>query len=99
MKKILAILVLAAMLFSMFAVSSAADDEDTEEVIDTEYQPGDVNGDGQTDTTDLILLKNHLLNISPLTGDYYIYADANGNGRIDTADYIIIKIRMLGLEK
>ena len=97
MKRLFSMFIIAAMLFSLFAISASADPGDTEEVIDIELPSGDVNGDGMTDPTDAILIKSHLLNALTLTGDYYLNADTDGNGVIDITDYILVKLELLGI--
>ncbi|MBQ7646626.1 MAG: dockerin type I repeat-containing protein [Clostridia bacterium] len=61
------------------------------------YLKGDADGSGKIDSTDYIIVKRHILNISKLTGAYFTAADMDGNGKIDSTDYIAIKRIILGL--
>ena len=64
-----------------------------------EYNRGDINGDGNVDATDAIILKKHMLKITVLSKEQEKRADLDGNEKIDTTDYIILKRILLGLEK
>jgi len=52
---------------------------------------GDINSDGSIDSTDLSLLKRHLLNKSKLTGTSLANADVNGDDSVDSTDLTLIK--------
>ncbi|TYQ18193.1 UNVERIFIED_CONTAM: arabinoxylan arabinofuranohydrolase [Acetivibrio alkalicellulosi] len=58
---------------------------------------GDLNGDGKIDSTDVILLRRHLLDITPLTETALLNADLNKDGRIDSTDYALIRRYILGI--
>jgi hypothetical protein len=55
---------------------------------------GDVNGDGNVDTTDLASLK---LNLAGLSSEIGEGADLNGDGNIDTTDLAVLKLKLAGL--
>ena len=57
---------------------------------------GDTNGDGRTDSADLLRVKQHLLGNKLLTGVYFISSDINYDSRIDSADLLRIKQHLLG---
>ena len=59
-----------------------------------EYVIGDVNGDGNVDTTDLASLK---LNLAGLSSEIGEGADLNGDGNIDTTDLAALKLKLAGL--
>ena len=52
---------------------------------------GDVNSDGVIDSTDLQLLKRHLLRANILTGTSLLNADVNKDSKVDSADFTLIK--------
>jgi len=52
--------------------------------------PGDVNGDGIINLTDLGLVKDHLVGRVALTGDALLNADANEDAGIDVSDLVWI---------
>lgn len=55
---------------------------------------GDVNGDGEVNARDYLLLKRSILGISDL-GDRKPYADLNQDGEVNARDYILLKRRLL----
>ncbi len=55
---------------------------------------GDVNGDGNVDTTDLASLK---LNLAGLSSEIGEGADLNGDGNVDTTDLAALKLKLAGL--
>ena len=61
-----------------------------------EGRRGDVNGDGQIDSTDYLLLKRHMLGTLRLTDKQLRFADVTGNGVVDSTDYLLLKRHMLG---
>ena len=57
--------------------------------------PGDVNGNGKIDGTDLTAAQNHLLNKSPLTAaDALQAADLSADGKVDILDLLLLKQRL-----
>jgi len=52
---------------------------------------GDLNNDGIVNSTDLALLVNHLLGVTPLNPIYELRADFTGDGQIDINDFILMK--------
>ena len=98
MKKLISILMSIAMLLSIFAIDSAAD-TGNEKLSEAGRPKGDVNNDGNTDATDIIIIKRHLLSITVLNGDMLLNADVDSNGKVDATDYIIVKRIMLGLDE
>lgn len=72
-------------------------DPDPEPTPDPDYKLGDVNNDGKISTMDYVLVKNHILNISSLTGKAAKAADVNKDGKISTMDYVLIKNHILGI--
>ncbi len=57
---------------------------------------GDVNGDGEVDVMDYMLVKRHVLQTMILSGEQQARADVTGDGEIDIKDYTIVKRIVLG---
>ena len=51
---------------------------------------GDVNCDGKVNSTDITVLKRHLLKIAPLTGENLSNADTNGDGNVTSTDLTLL---------
>lgn len=60
---------------------------------------GDLNGNGQIDTTDYIFLKRAVLGTYTLTDAQKAAADVNGDGKINSVDYMQVKRHVLGTYK
>ena len=58
--------------------------------VNTEYALGDVNGDGEINNVDLILVARHIVHLEQLTARQIARADMNFNGSIDNVDLIRI---------
>ncbi|MFZ5988342.1 MAG: glycoside hydrolase family 9 protein [Bacillota bacterium] len=56
---------------------------------------GDLNASGTVDSTDLALMKRHLLKISLLSSEVLKAADVNGDGNVDSTDYTLMKRKVL----
>lgn len=52
---------------------------------------GDVNGDGKITSSDYVLIKNHIMGNTNLTGNAKEMADYNGDGKITSSDYVLVK--------
>lgn len=52
---------------------------------------GDVNNDGSIDSTDLTLVKRHVLRTSILTGSAFTAADVDASGSVDSTDITYFK--------
>ncbi|WP_102265744.1 dockerin type I domain-containing protein [Massilicoli timonensis] len=61
------------------------------------YLKGDVNGDGKISSMDYVLVKDHILKITTLSGSSLSAADVNGDGKISSMDYVLIKDHILGI--
>ena len=57
---------------------------------------GDVNGNGEIDAADYLIIKNYILGKYTMTEKQQKAADVNKNGEIDAADYLMIKDCILG---
>jgi hypothetical protein len=55
-----------------------------------EYLTGDVNMDGRVDINDVVIILNHILDISILDGQSLLNADINNDGEINIADVVDI---------
>jgi len=52
---------------------------------------GDINDDGNINSTDLQMLKRHLLRSIRLTEKQLLNADTNRDGRVDSTDLALLK--------
>lgn len=60
---------------------------------------GDVNGDGKINSTDLLVLQRHILEIQPLKGLYLKAGNINKNGKNPSSlDSLLIQRHILGLK-
>lgn len=75
---------------------------DEQNVIKMEYYVivyGDVNGDGKINSTDLLVLQRHILEIEPLKGLYLKAGNINKNGKNPSSlDSLLIQRHILGLK-
>lgn len=60
------------------------------------YDREDINQDGFILATDYMLIKNHIMDRSKLTGEMLLRADLDGDGHIGASDYMIIKNIIMG---
>ncbi|TYQ16271.1 UNVERIFIED_CONTAM: dockerin type I repeat protein [Acetivibrio alkalicellulosi] len=59
---------------------------------EADFKYGDVNGDGKVDSSDYILIRRHVLNISSITDPIaFKAADVNGDGNINTLDVVLMR--------
>ena len=58
---------------------------------------GDVNGDGQITSMDMLYIKRHVLGVRELAGAYYKSADANHDGQIPSMDMLYVKRHVLDI--
>lgn len=66
-------------------------------VSDSDYDEGDVNGDGIISIRDIILIKRHIVGIEKLEGKALKAADVNGDGKVTVRDIVLLKQVMVGL--
>lgn len=63
---------------------------------DSSITYGDVNQDGNITPTDYVLVKNHIMKKSTLSGIGLKAADMNQDGNITPTDYVLIKNKIMG---
>ena len=56
-----------------------------------EVVPGDVNGDGTVNASDIITLKKYLINASDKSEIDITAADLNGDNQVNIIDFILLK--------
>jgi hypothetical protein len=71
-------------------------------VVKTEEAPlyiiGDLDGDGNVNTTDLATMKLFLAGISELDGTGLLAGDLDGDGNVNTTDLASLKLKLAGIE-
>ena len=70
---------------------------DTQTCSAGEPEYGDINGDGGINVIDIVILANHILDISPLEGDKLERCDCNGDGLVNILDAVNIANVILGI--
>ena len=60
---------------------------------DFDVLPGDFNGDGIVNSTDVVLVRNQLPGYLPAGSTPSIFADVNGDGVVDLSDYNLVRSR------
>ena len=60
---------------------------------------GDLDGNGNIDGTDYLLMKRYILGTYRLTEEQNLAADVNHDGAVDSGDYLLIKRHVLGTYK
>lgn len=60
---------------------------------------GDVNRDGKISPSDYVLIKNHIMDKSKITGIQLDAADVKKDGNISPADYVLIKNHIMETKK
>ncbi|MBP5155177.1 MAG: phosphodiester glycosidase family protein [Clostridia bacterium] len=66
-----------------------------EPVVEPEYIPGDVNGNGKIDAADYAMCKRAYLKTITLSAEQLMRADINKNGKVDASEYAMIKRHFL----
>ena len=67
--------------------------------LEPKYKLGDIDGDGDIDANDYMMLKRHVLRTFKLSDEQKLRADINGDGKINATDYMLLKRAVLGTYK
>ena len=67
--------------------------------LEPKYKLGDIDGDGDIDANDYMMLKRHVLRTFKLSDEQKLRADINGDGNINATDYMLLKRAVLGTYK
>lgn len=95
MKKICFVLC-AAFLLSLCAFVVSAENTGPMDEFDDVFPRGDVNGNGELDTLDYMVLKRSILGTYTLSADEASRADVTLDGEITSLDYMTLKRVILG---
>lgn len=76
---------------AVFAENSGAMDE-----FEDDFLRGDVDGSGELDTLDYMILKRSILGTYTLSADEASRADVNLDGEVSSMDYMMLKRVILG---
>lgn len=79
------------------AVSSAAFGKNEEEVGATITNYGDLNGDGDIDNHDVLIIQKYMAELMVLNNNQKKYGDLNGDNKVDSHDVLIIQKYMARL--
>ncbi len=90
-RKILTFLLVLSMLACIISVQTFG------ETSSSTVTYGDLNNDGKINSTDLSVIKRHILDISTIPASNITAADLNGDGSVNSADYSLLKRYILGL--
>lgn len=72
---------------------------DTPNIPDSpEYKLGDVDGDGEIDGFDMMMIRDHYLEIKKLSGKQLLAADVDGDGEVDGFDMMMIRDHYLEIK-
>ena len=95
MKKI-SVVLCAALLLSLCAFAVSAENTGPMDEFDDVFPRGDVNGNGELDTLDYMVLKRSILGTYTLSADENSRADVTLDGEITSLDYMMLKRAILG---
>ena len=95
MKRLFLILCIAVLLCSNMYIVSATHDGPMDDFED-ELPRGDINGNGELDTLDYMILKRSILGTYTLSADEASRADVNLDGEVSSMDYMMLKRVILG---
>lgn len=95
MKKICLILSVCVLL-SLCAFAVSAENTGPMDEFDDVFPRGDVNGNGELDTLDYMVLKRSILGTYTLSADENSRADVTLDGEITSLDYMMLKRAILG---
>lgn len=65
----------------------------------TNIVKGDLNGDGETNSGDLLQIRKHLIGTNPLKGVYFTAGDINNDSVLNSGDLLRVRQHLLGIKK
>lgn len=60
---------------------------------------GDVNGDENIDSSDLLKIRQHLIGVKKIEGNFLVAADVNKDGNVDSSDLLKVRQHLIGIKK
>lgn len=57
---------------------------------------GDINGDGHINASDFVMIRNHIMGTSRLSGARLRAADTNRSGTVDASDFVRVRNHIMG---
>lgn len=86
----------AAVILSLCAFAVSAENAGPMDEFDDVFVRGDVNGSGELEATDYMMLKRAILKTYTLSADAESRADVSLDGEVNSSDYMMLKRVIMG---